>query len=471
MARVTVITATYNRPDMLERAIYSVLNQTFTDFEYIIVNDNPKDKTREIVEAFNDERIVYIENKENPARTHCRPFNEALKVAKGKYITYLDDDNEYYPYKLEVSVKALDRNPNIDVVYCDMLIQSEDDTTPGIAIDFDPQFLINRNFIDTSEVMHKREMAFNVGGWNERIKRFTDWNLWVRMMKWGAKFQRIPIVALKYNAHGGDSQSNRTEVESWYDPVYQMTMFKPTFDPAGCYIFEDYLNEKEREKKPKVVVMTKTYGRLEYTKRMWKSLNDSTDYPFDWFVYDQGSSDGTKEWLEKQDVAVHYSKENVGISKADNRLLDMIGDDYDIIFHVDNDCEFLTKHCLNSLVDLWRRNHMLYMSPYPEGLVHNPGGAQRIGYAYVGPYMIEVTNHIGGFCAFIDARAYKDFRWQDQFKHGNQDMEASTEFRKRGYMPCYIPLHRVWHINTTEGQYKDYPEYFARRVKEKTEVA
>ena len=54
-------------------------------------------------------------------------------------------------------------------------------------------------------------------------------------------------------------------------------------------------------------------------------------------------------------------------------------------------------------------------------------------------YPIEVTQHIGGFCAFVDARAYRDFRWTDQFKHGNQDSEASMEFRKLGYMPCYIP--------------------------------
>lgn len=469
--KISVITATHNRKDLLKQAIESVLSQSISDFEYIIVDDGSTDGTAELISSFKDERIVYIRNDENPARTHCRPLNIGLKRSRGKYVAYLDDDNTWYPHHLQVLLNAMETG-DFDVVYSDMMITQEgQELQYGISIDFDEQFLLRRNFIDTSEIMHKREMAFNVGGWDEKIKRFTDWNFVVRMMKWGARFKRVPVASLVYRVHKGETQSGRTEVKSWYDPVYGMTMFEPTFDPAGCYIFEHYLGENPRETKPKVAIMTKTYDRLDYTKRMWASLNASTKYPFDWFVYDQGSQDGTYRWLLEIDPKhVTFGKENVGISKADNRLLDEIAKgNYDIVVHVDNDCEFMTSYWLETLVDLWRRNHMLYMSPYPEGLVHNPGGAPRVGYASIGPYPVEVTQHIGGFCAFIDASAFKDFRWEDQFKHGNQDWEASQHFRKLGYMPCYIPIHRVMHCNTTAGQEKDYPLYFERRKKEKTE--
>lgn len=471
---VTVITATYKRNDLLKEAIQSVLAQTIKDFEYIIVDDACDKATESLVASFKDKRLHYTQNEKNPARTHCRPLNKGIQMSRGKYIAYLDDDNLFYPYHLEVLLKTI-QGEDLDVVYCDMMIDQDGKLFYGIQKDFDPQFLINRNFIDTSEILHKREMAFNVGGWDENIPRFTDWNFCVRMAKWGAKFKRVPIAALQYRVISDDTQSGRTPVESWHDPVLGMTMFKPVgWDPAGCKIFVGNLGTNEKETEPKVAIMTKTYDRLDYTKRMWESLNASTNYLFDWFVYDQGSKDGTQEWLKEIDTKyVYLDGKNVGITKADNHLLDKIAElgDYQVIVHVDNDCEFMTHGWLETFVDLWKRNHMLYVSPHPEGLVHNPGGSPRIGYANIGPYPIEVTQHIGGFCAFVDASAYRDFRWTDQFKHGNQDSEASHEFRKKNYMPCYLPLHRVMHMDTTTGQQVKYPEYFERRKREKTEVA
>lgn len=470
MSKVSVLIPTHNRADLLKRAIQSVLDQTYTDFELLVIDDRSSDNTEEVVSSFSDQRIVYLKNTENSARTHCRPLNFGLTKATGDFIAYLDDDNEFEPIHLEILVTALKKG--YDVAYCDSDIHTPDgNVQPSIAMDFDAQFLLRRNYIDTSNIMHTREMAFNVGGWDEEVTRFTDWNYCVRMMKWGAKFIHVPVTATKYYAHGGDTQSKRTEVRSWYDPSIGLHMFEPTFDPAGCFIFAGYLGENEKETNPKIAFMTKTYGRLDYTKQMYSSLESSTEYPFDWFVFDQGSEDGTVEWLKKLNPKfVKYSPENVGISKADNTLLDEIAKgDYQIVVHVDNDCQFMTGYWLESFVDLWKRNHKLYMSPYPEGLVHNPGGAPRLGYAYIGPYLLEVTQHIGGFCAFIDARAYTDFRWKDKFKHGNQDWEASLSFAKDGYMPCYVPLHRVWHIDTTAGQQKKYKDYFERRKLEKTE--
>lgn len=231
-------------------------------------------------------------------------MNVGITVSKGEYIAYLDDDNEYYPFHLEILQRKLENSPNIDIAYCDMVIEfegaPEKGLVPGIAINFDSQFLLNRNYIDTSEVMHRREIIFNVGGWDEEIKRFTDWNLWVRMLKWGAKFERVPIAALKYNAHNGETQSSKTKVRSWVDGRTGMTMFEPTFDPAGCKIFLPYLGENKKETDPKVAIFTLSYDRLDYTKRMWKTLQTSTEYPFDWFVLDQGSKDGSAEWLKNK---------------------------------------------------------------------------------------------------------------------------------------------------------------------------
>jgi len=474
---VSIILSTYNRAEkLLPRAINSVLSQTYKNFELLIVDDCSTDNTKEVVASYKDKRIKYLRRDKNFG-SDTKPKNEGILASKGKYIAYLDDDCEWLSNHLEVLVRSIKAH-NVDLVYCDMWLLNEDKPEwpgqLGIAKDHNAQFLLVRNYIDFSEVLHKRELAFAVGGIDERLPKFVDWNFWVRMMKWGAKFVRVPIVATNYYFHTSKlnpQKSHRVETKSRYDSRLGMTLFEPTFDPAGCYIYLPYLGgfkEEKEELEPSVAIFTITYDRLDFTKRMVKSLNKSTACKFDWFVWDNGSKDGTQEWLKKQKTKyLHLSDKNVGITIASNKLLDAIGDDYQFIIKADNDCLFETFGWLEDMIDMWRRNHMLYMSPYVEGLVHNPGGAPRVGYSYIGPHFVEVTYHIGGILAGIDARAYKNWRWQDQFLHGNQDREASVTFTKKGYMPLYYPEHRVSHMDTTTGQQKKYPEYFKRRVKEK----
>lgn len=472
--KVSVIMSTFNRSEhFLPRAIKSVLSQSLADFELLVVDDCSTDGTEGVVRAFNDPRVVYLKLEKNSG-SDTKPKNTGIMASKGEYLAFLDDDCEFLPYHLEKLAEKLDKNTNLDMVYCDMWLY--DETRPdwegkqGITFDFDAQFLLNRNYIDTSEVMIRRDLAFAVGGFDETLPKFIDWNMWVRIMKWGANIQRVPIIATNYYMHES-TKSNRVKTESWVDPQTGMTMFKPTFSPSGCPIYLPYLgNDRKAETDPIVAIFTITYDRLEYTKRTWESLNKSTKYPFAWCVFDNGSSDGTQDWITKQTPFTSGSTTNKGITFASNHLIDLIQEKIkpQIIIKVDNDCDFMTQGWLEQIVDLWKRNHLLYMSPYPEGLIHNPGGGARIGYSFIGPYFVEVAYHVGGLCAAIDARAYKDFRWSDLFLHGNQDREASVAFSKQRYMPMYLPMHRVRHMDGTEAQQSKYPEYFERRKVEKT---
>jgi len=480
---VSVILTTFNRAKIfLPRAINSVLTQTSKDFELIIIDDASTDDTEKVVKSFKDKRIKYIKHIKNFG-SDTRGKNEGILASKGRYLAYLDDDNEWLPYHLEKLLEKLKNNPELDLVYCDMWMY--DSSRPkwegqqGIAMDFDGQFLLNRCFIDTSEVVHKREWAFMTGGFDESLEKFIDWNMWVRIMKAGANMQRVPIIASNYYLNP-KQKSSRIKSKGWVDPETGMTMFEPSFKPSSCYIHQDWLykldsknkevlTHKEQETKPKVAIFTITYDRLDYTKRMFKSLTKSTEYPWDWFVHDNGSKDKTLDFLEGKTKGLSFSSENSGLTAASNNLIDKIFNtgNYQIIIKADNDCEFMTHGWLETQIDLWKMNHLLYMSPYPEGMVDNPGGAPRIGYSTIGPYFIEVAYHLSGLCAMIDAKAYKNFRWKDKFLHGNQDREASIAFGKLRYMPCHVPLHRVMHQQTTAGQHKKYPAYFKRRVEEK----
>jgi glycosyltransferase involved in cell wall biosynthesis len=469
MPKISCIISTYNRADhFLPKAIDSVLSQTFKDWELVIVDDSSTDDTKKVVNSYQDDRIRYLKTGSNSG-SDTKPKNLGTKESKGEYICYLDDDVQYREHAFEILVAELDGNKDLDIVYGDMWIKPREEA--GIAFDFDVQFLMLRNYIDTSAAMMRREAMFEIGGWDEKLPKFVDWNVWVRMAKAGLKFKRIEEFTFDYYLHE-DAKSQKVKTDMYMHPKLGM-LFVPTFSPSGCEIRLPYLSNDDSVFK--VAIFTIHYNRLDYSKDTYREMMLTAGYEFDWFCRDNGD-DGTLDWLIKDTNAIIDRKDvgkNLGITKSSNNLIELIKDtgEYDIIIKVDNDVEFQTYGWLKDIVDMWKRNHMAYISPYVEGLFHNPGGARRIGFGMIGDEFIEVTNHIGGIFAAIDAKAYDSFRWEDQMLHGNQDAEASMAFRKMGYMPCYYPKHRITHRDGTEGQQQKYKKYFERRKEEKTTKA
>ncbi|GAH83893.1 unnamed protein product, partial [marine sediment metagenome] len=115
---VSVIIPTYNRADMVGRAIQSVINQTYQDFEIIIIDDASTDNTREVAREFQEreKRIKYFKHEINKGGGAAR--NTGIKNSKGEYIAFLDSDDEWYPEKLEKQIEIFNKNDeNLGVVY------------------------------------------------------------------------------------------------------------------------------------------------------------------------------------------------------------------------------------------------------------------------------------------------------------------------------------------------------------------
>lgn len=110
----SVIIPTYNREKIIQRAIDSVVQQTFKDFELIIVDDGSIDETKRIVETYGDERLIYV-YKENGGQNSA--LNRGLEVARGKYIAFCDSDDEWLPDKLLKTYEKYKTDDEISVVY------------------------------------------------------------------------------------------------------------------------------------------------------------------------------------------------------------------------------------------------------------------------------------------------------------------------------------------------------------------
>lgn len=465
MPKVSVVISTYNRPEQLKKAIESVQNQTFKDFEIIVVVDGAGE-----VSTPKEIKVIHVEHFGNDTF----PKNTGILASQGEYIAFLDDDNTYRPDHLQLLVNELDRDPELTVAYGDRWL-TETDQFPaqiGKYSDYTPGKLMVENYIDTSDVLIRREALLHVGGFDEEQKKYIDWNLWARMEKAGFKFKRVPIIITDYNI-GKDSKSvtKLTENEKKFmanNPGEFQNI--PDFDTVDCEIRLPYLGEIPE---PRVAIFTLTYDRLELTKKSFESLSKTAGYPFHHFIIDNGSTDGTVKWLEEYEkhagfTFVGANPVNKGISFGSNQAIKAITelDDYDIIVKVDNDAEFISEGWLKKMVDIWKTNHQIIMSCYVEGLKDNPGGAPRYHRGTIKGEPIGMTNHLGGVCVFADARAYKNFRWdEDDYLHSAQDLAFSQYVTTHGYAMAYLENYSLRHA--TAEMEAQYPEYYERRKTEK----
>ncbi|MFX0093636.1 MAG: glycosyltransferase family 2 protein [Candidatus Hodarchaeota archaeon] len=115
---VSIILPTYNRGHVIARAIQSVLNQTYSNFELIIIDDGSCDDTESVVKSFNDSRIKYFRQNKNYGASIVR--NIGIKTARGDYIAFQDSDDLWLPHKLERQVKSFETSPpEVGVAYCE----------------------------------------------------------------------------------------------------------------------------------------------------------------------------------------------------------------------------------------------------------------------------------------------------------------------------------------------------------------
>ena len=124
---ISIILSTYNNEQTISYSIKSILNQSYEDFELIIVNDCSKDNTKKVINSFKDRRIVYLENNSNIGRSQSR--NKAIKHAKGDFIAVMDGDDISVPERLEIQLKYLINNPNIDLVASNTIFFTDNKVT------------------------------------------------------------------------------------------------------------------------------------------------------------------------------------------------------------------------------------------------------------------------------------------------------------------------------------------------------
>lgn len=183
---VSAIITTHNRPLLLNRAIKSVLSQTYKNMECIVVDDKSDDNTKDICASFPAIRYIYISPEESKGGNFAR--NQGIIASKGKYCAFLDDDDYWLPQKIEKQVQLIEEK-DCELVYCGRkmeLVQKEKTSfynrlpNPSFWGDMHKKILLTCCCCTTSTMMISREALFDVGLFDEKMAFWQDYELTIR---------------------------------------------------------------------------------------------------------------------------------------------------------------------------------------------------------------------------------------------------------------------------------------------------
>jgi glycosyltransferase involved in cell wall biosynthesis len=215
MPLISVIIPVYNGEKTIRKTIKSVLNQTFSDLELIVINDGSQDSTLDIVKNLSDSRLQLF-SYSNAGQAISR--NRGIKQASGEYISFIDADDLWTSDKLERQLAALQNHPDAAVAYswCNHIDAEDKVLRPGSRIiangNIYPQLLV-ANFLENgSNPLIRRQALTEVGEFEASLSPAEDWDLWLRL---AAKYQfiTVPSPQVLYRVSASSASSNIMKME------------------------------------------------------------------------------------------------------------------------------------------------------------------------------------------------------------------------------------------------------------------
>jgi glycosyltransferase involved in cell wall biosynthesis len=250
MPKVSVIVPTYNNALVVLDAIESILQQSFQDFEILLINDGSTDNTMQVLEPCLSSIELIDQENQGPAAAR----NAGVRRASGDYLVFLDADDRLLPEKLATQVDFLDRNPQVDVVYSngiyttyhpdgtvDKQLFSEigflrkDLSTPNVSL----KILAIQNAFPLHAAMVRREIVLDTGGFDENLPALEDWEFWYRVAE-RANFAYMERILVEYRNLPTGRSSDKTSYRLAFQTISERIAGSDSFHGLPEKIRSDF---------------------------------------------------------------------------------------------------------------------------------------------------------------------------------------------------------------------------------------
>lgn len=245
--RVSVVMPVFNVAPYIKEAVDSILNQTYSDFELIIIDDCSTDNTRDIIFTYSDPRIILIEcDQKNGIANN---LNIAIDKAKGEFIARMDGDDISLPTRIHDQVKFLDENPSISLCSCALKMFGNDDKVWIRDVDFEDvkiSMLFHSPILHATSVFRKNDFICNNLIYNQNTFPAEDYDLWSRAVL-KCEIVNIPKVLYYYRIHGTQtthSELNRVEVVRKIRVNYLVNVFTYLSLTDAEFFIETFIDGK-----------------------------------------------------------------------------------------------------------------------------------------------------------------------------------------------------------------------------------
>jgi GT2 family glycosyltransferase/tetratricopeptide (TPR) repeat protein len=489
---VSVIVPTYQRPKRLRVALESLAQQSFQDYEVIIVNDAGSSVDHIVAEMNHTGRLTLINHDRNRGLAASR--NTGLRQAKGKYVCYLDDDDRYLPDHLETLVSFLEHN-EYKVAYTDAWrvherLENDHPVETGrdlpYSFEFHPGSLLISNYIPVLCVMHERSCLDDVGGFDEALFAHEDWDLWIRMAT-KFPFQHLKRTTGEFTWRtDGSSMTSGTRETYWRTMEIIYRKYQPHAEriPGVREAQRQALNKMRASIPPRVFdcsIIIPVCNKVELTQQCMQALADVTTGPtFEVIIVDNGSDDGTPGFLQslRGDVRIIRNADNRGFAEACNQGARSAGGRYLVFLNNDT---IPTSGWLNALVDELERHPEVAV--VGSRLLYEDGTIQHAGVAF--SRMVTLPYHIyrrtpadspmvnrrrefqcvTAACMMVRREVFESVSGFDEgYRNGFEDVDMCLKIGEQGWRIVYQPKSVVYHLESQTPGRKTHEQENARRL-------
>jgi GT2 family glycosyltransferase len=501
--KISIIMPVWNTEEKwLRKAIESVLNQVYDNWELCIADGgSTKPHVRKVLEEYarKDERIKVKFLPKNLGI--AGNSNEALKLASGEFVAFLDHDDELAPFALYEVVKLLNERPDLDFIYSDedKIDEKGRRMDPFFKPDYNPDMFLSVNYLCHLSVIRK-SLVKKVGGFRLGYDGSQDYDLFLRVLEHTDKIVHIPKILYHWRMIETSTAASTSAKLYAYEAAKKAladAMKRRGIEIEGVYDglwLGSYRVKYKIKGNPKVSIIIPTKDKVDVLKRCIESILNKTTYQnYEIIIVDNNSQEERtfeyyKTIRDNPKIRILEYNKPFNFAKINNYAVSKV--DSEFILFLNNDTEIITPEWLSAMLEHAQRREVGAVGAkllYPNNTIQHAGvilglgaGPQRVaghshkylpdnlpGY-YYRPHIVQNLSAVTAACMLTKKSLFEEVGGFDEINLpiAFNDVDYCLKLREKGYLIVYTPYAVLYHHESISRGYEDTPEKQARFMRE-----